>query len=168
MARHRVDPKSILALLFLLALVLPVGACRRQVRDSSPTTSSDAKAESPASAAARQDDELQPERLLTYEESNGRILYLKYCAVCHGATGAGDGFNAYNLRPTEPRNFTDRQIMSRLTDDQLFSAISRGGASRGISSLMPAWGDTFNGRQIRYIVRYLRTFVSQESMPKSP
>ena len=33
-------------------------------------------------------------RMLTYEERQGSVLYAKYCAVCHGKEGKGDGFNA--------------------------------------------------------------------------
>lgn len=98
---------------------------------------------------------------LTYQGSNGQMLYEHYCAVCHGTGGAGDGFNAYNLRPVQPRNFTDAEAMKQLSDQDLFTAISRGGRAMGRSPLMPAWGSTLNERQVRYLVRYLRTLSTQ-------
>lgn len=94
---------------------------------------------------------------LTYEEANGQILYERYCTVCHGVRGAGDGFNAYNLQPVQPRNFTDAEAMEKFSDQELFTAISKGGRAMGRSAFMPAWGATLNDRQIRYLIRYLRT-----------
>jgi mono/diheme cytochrome c family protein len=93
---------------------------------------------------------------LTYEQSNGKKVFEHYCAVCHGAAGEGDGFNAFNLNP-KPRNLADREAMRRFSDQQLYDAISQGGAERGKSNLMPPWGHTLNERQIRYLVAYLRT-----------
>ena len=97
-----------------------------------------------------------PETVLNYEQSNGQKLFEHYCAVCHGMSGEGDGFNAFNLNP-KPRNLADRESMRRFSDYQLFAAISQGGLERGKSNLMPPWGNTLNERQVRYLVAYLRT-----------
>ena|ERR1700687_3929291 len=97
-----------------------------------------------------------PDKVLNYEQSNGQKLFERYCAVCHGASGEGDGFNAFNLNP-KPRDFSDRPAMHGFSDQQLFAAISQGGAERGKSNQMPPWGHTLNERQIRYLVAYLRT-----------
>ena len=104
----------------------------------------------------------QPEAVLNYEQSNGKKLFEHYCAVCHGASGEEDGFNAFNLNP-KPRNLTDREAMKTFSDQQLFNAISQGGGERGKSNLMPPWGHTLNERQIRYLVAYLRTLRSTEA-----
>ena len=98
----------------------------------------------------------QPEAVLNYEQSNGQKLFAHYCAVCHGASGEGDGFNAFNLNP-KPRDLSDRATMQRFSDQQLFLVISQGGAERGKSNLMPPWGHTLNERQIRYLLAYIRT-----------
>ena len=108
---------------------------------------------------ARQDrngSALQQEEALHYEQSNGKKLFGHYCAVCHGESGEGDGFNAFNLNP-KPRNLADREAMKSFSDRQLFDAISQGARERGKSNLMPPWGHTLNERQIRYLVAYLRT-----------
>ena len=99
----------------------------------------------------------RPETVLNYEQSNGQKLFERYCAVCHGVSGEGDGFNAFNLNP-KPRNLSDRAAMQRFSDQQLFTVISQGGAERGKSNLMPPWGHTLNERSIRYLVAYIRTF----------
>ena len=99
---------------------------------------------------------VRPPVVLSYEQSNGKKLFEHYCAVCHGESGEGDGFNAYNLNP-RPRNLADRQAMKAFSDQQIFDVISQGGADRGKSNLMPPWGRTLNERQIRYLVAYIRT-----------
>ncbi|MBI5280628.1 MAG: cytochrome c [Candidatus Solibacter usitatus] len=101
------------------------------------------------------------EAVFNYEQANGKKLFEHYCVVCHGASGEGDGFNAFNLRP-KPRDLTDQAVMLSIADQQLAEAISRGGRERGKSNLMPPWGHTLNERQIRYLVAYLRTLRSTE------
>lgn len=68
-------------------------------------------------------------RVLSYEERQGSALYAKYCAVCHGKEGKGDGFNAFNLDP-RPRDFSDSTYMAALSDDQIVQTIGGGGAER--------------------------------------
>ena len=78
--------------------------------------------------------------MLTYEQQQGKILYAKYCAVCHGDQGKGDGFNAYNLDP-KPRDFTDPRAMAGIDDATLLTTIAEGGKGVNKSPLMPAWGE---------------------------
>jgi mono/diheme cytochrome c family protein len=93
---------------------------------------------------------------LSYEQRLGRDVYQRYCQVCHGETGGGDGFNAFNLDP-HPRDFSDPAFQSRKSDADLADAVKRGGAGVGLTSLMPPWGRTLSGRQIDSVVLYLRT-----------
>lgn len=92
---------------------------------------------------------------LSYEERQGSYIYAKYCAVCHGQEGKGDGFNAFNLDP-RPRDFTDTVYMKALGDDQIVQTISGGGRSVNKSPLMPAYGWTLDKQQIRYTTEYIR------------
>lgn len=94
---------------------------------------------------------------LGYEERQGKYIYLKYCAVCHGMEGKGDGFNAYNLDP-KPRDFTDSTYMKTLSDARLIETISEGGRGVNKSPLMPSWGATLSKDDILYLLYYLRTF----------
>jgi mono/diheme cytochrome c family protein len=103
---------------------------------------------------------VQHEKLLSYEASQGALLYGKYCAVCHGEQGKGDGFNAYNLDP-HPRDFSDSTYMKALSDDQILRTIGGGGRSVNKSPLMPAYGWTLSKQQIRYVMAYVRTFEYQ-------
>jgi mono/diheme cytochrome c family protein len=82
---------------------------------------------------------------------------MKYCAVCHGKEGKGDGFNAFNLDP-RPRDFSDSAYMAALSDAQILQTISGGGRSVNKSPLMPSYGGTIDNRQARYVAAYVRAF----------
>jgi cytochrome c oxidase cbb3-type subunit III len=97
-----------------------------------------------------------PVRSVSYEERQGAALYGKYCSVCHGTEGKGDGFNAFNLDP-RPRDFSDSTFMKALSDDQLVQTISGGGKSVNKSPLMPSYRGTLSRQQISYIVRFIRS-----------
>ena len=101
-------------------------------------------------------------------ELTGQALFQHYCAVCHGSTGGGDGFNAYNLNP-RPRNFADSSIMSTKSDEDLYRVITQGGATTGKSPLMPPWGRVLKEKEVRELISYLRAFArsgSQEGIEK--
>jgi mono/diheme cytochrome c family protein len=93
----------------------------------------------------------------SYEMRLGRHVYQHYCQTCHGESGAGDGFNAFNLDP-RPRDFSDPAFQKKKTDGELADAIRRGGAGIGLSSLMPPWGKTLSNSDIDNVIRYVRTF----------
>jgi mono/diheme cytochrome c family protein len=94
---------------------------------------------------------------LAYDARMGQVTYRHYCQTCHGETGAGDGFNAFNLDP-HPRDLSDPAFQRAKKDADLADAIRRGGAGVGLSALMPPWGHTLSDRQIDDVVAYLRTF----------
>jgi mono/diheme cytochrome c family protein len=95
---------------------------------------------------------------LTYEQREGKYIYTKYCNVCHGEQGKGDGFNSYNLDP-KPGDLSDVHNMGALSDERVVQAIRDGGAGINKSSLMPSWGGRLNKDEIEYVVAYIRTFA---------
>ncbi len=97
---------------------------------------------------------------LSYEEQQGKVLYIRYCAVCHGEGGKGDGFNAYNLDP-KPRDFTDPRAMAGIDDATLLATITEGGKGVSKSPLMPAWGGRMDKLQMQYVVAYVKALESQ-------
>jgi len=92
----------------------------------------------------------------SYEMRLGREVYRHYCQTCHGETGAGDGFNAFNLDP-HPRDLSDPGFQKKRSDAELADAIRRGGSGVGLSPLMPPWGRTLSAQQIDQVVLYVRS-----------
>jgi mono/diheme cytochrome c family protein len=92
----------------------------------------------------------------SYELRLGKGIYARYCQTCHGETGAGDGFNAFNLDP-RPRDLSDPALQKKKSDAELTDAVRRGGAGVGLSALMPPWGHTLSARQIGEVVLYVRS-----------
>ncbi len=91
--------------------------------------------------------------------AEGRSLYARRCAACHGPEGRGDGRAAYLLNP-RPRNFyreAFRFVSSwdgAPTDEDLFRLISRGipGAA------MPSWAH-LTERQRWSLVHYVKSLT---------
>ncbi|MFQ5604673.1 MAG: c-type cytochrome [bacterium] len=92
---------------------------------------------------------------LNYAEQNGKLLYEKYCSICHGLQGQGDGFNAYNLDP-RPKDLTASGYLDSVSDAWLMEAIGQGGRGVKRSVLMPAYENTLTKHQIENVVGYLR------------
>ncbi len=112
---------------------------------------------------AQEVEEGEPESpsqpVLSYTLRKGKQVYDRYCAVCHGAEGQGDGFNAYNLNP-RPRDFTEPGFLSALSDEWLLEVIRQGGRGVKRSVLMPSYENTLSEAQMRDVVDYLR-YLSQ-------
>src|SRR2546430_15944858 len=52
--------------------------------------------------------------LVTQDTTAGKIVYVKWCAGCHGDNGAGDGEAAHRMIPP-PRDFTGAIYQIRTT-----------------------------------------------------
>lgn len=101
----------------------------------------------------------------SYELRLGKDLFRHYCQACHGETGAGDGFNAYNLDP-RPRDLSEPAFQKRKSDADLADAVRRGGAGVGLSPLMPPWAHTLSSRQIDEVILYLRALRKKTAGPE--
>ena len=69
--------------------------------------------------------------------SEAQAYYTARCAVCHGASGAGNGPSADSFNP-RPHNETDPAWQASITDDQIKEIILRGGVRLGKSPAMPS------------------------------
>jgi cytochrome c oxidase cbb3-type subunit III len=90
------------------------------------------------------------------DAEQGKKLYGQFCASCHGQSGKGDGAAAAALNP-KPRDHTNKDYMSKMSDADMLSVIKNGGASIGKSPLMPPWGASLKDDQIQDIIAYIRT-----------
>ena len=130
----------------VLAL-LAFGACRRAV----PAAPAD-----PMLDAIRAEEK---EAGLTYSEGQGKQVFIRYCATCHGDEGKGDGQNASNLVPPPPdltasRGAADLGYLRRV--------IAEGSAAVGRSPLSPPWGRTLSPQQIEYVALYCRALATRK------
>lgn len=97
---------------------------------------------------------------LTYVESQGRRLFVHYCATCHGDEARGDGQNASNLTPAPP----DMTASKTLQDPALIRrVIAEGSAAVGRSPLSPPWGRSLSQQQIDYLVAYCQSIGRKKS-----
>lgn len=91
---------------------------------------------------------------LSYVESQGRHLFVHYCATCHGEEGKGDGQNASNLNPPPP----DMSVSKDTRDPVLLrKVIAEGSAAIGRSPQSPPWGHSLSRQQIDYLVAYCQS-----------
>lgn len=102
----------------------------------------------------------------------GKRVYEKSCAHCHGTEGRGDGSAAENLLP-KPRDFTRGLYKIRSTeagelptDQDLFDIITKGMPG----SSMPGWETALSANERWEVVAYIKTFYDgfkeQEAPPR--
>src|SRR3989441_7980514 len=101
-----------------------------------------------------------PRSLVAQDTTAGKRVYVKWCAGCHGDTGAGDGPAASHMLP-RPRDFTGAIYKVRTTasgqlptDQDVLRSIEDGLPG----TAMPAWKDRLSERERRDVVAYLKTF----------
>ena len=82
----------------------------------------------------------------------GRKIYLRHCASCHGPSGKGDGSMA--LAGGTPSNLTDEIWDHGSSDGEIFVVIREGS-----SSDMEAYKDKLTEKQIWQLVNYIRSLA---------
>lgn len=90
----------------------------------------------------------------------GKAKYDLFCTACHGATGKGDGAAAAALNP-KPRNFQDAAYMGKKSDVNLAKVIKQGGATVGLSPVMPPWGSSLNDQDVANVIAYIRSLAKK-------
>lgn len=81
----------------------------------------------------------------------GKGIYQKYCAVCHGQDGKGNGIMAGLLR-IKPVDHTDPDKMDKLNNQDLIRIIYLGKEE----GFMPAWKEILTSTEIQAVVSYIR------------
>ena len=89
--------------------------------------------------------------------------YRLYCVQCHGTRAKGEGINnTAGALAVSPRDHTSVKDMSKLSDEDLRLAITRGGDAVSKSELMPPWGGVLAATEIDGLVLYLRELCACE------
>jgi len=124
---------------------------------------------SPASASANKKGDFYAlavenrfEDSLSVDLARGKQLFERYCVICHGESGDGNGFNAYNLKSNfkvEPFDFTDSTTAATLTFESVRRAITLGGAGIGKSQYMPPWGKTLTDYDLNSVSSFVWAVV---------
>jgi cytochrome c553 len=86
--------------------------------------------------------------------ADGKALYEKDCARCHGVDGKGETKmgKKYNAK-----DYTDAKVQAELKDEQAFKAIKEGFKDKAGKTLMkPA--ESLSDADINAMVAYMRTF----------
>ena len=83
-----------------------------------------------------------------------------YCSTCHGAQGKGDGPARTGMTPP-PANFPDPARLANRSDDRILKTIREGGASVGLSPVMPPWKGVIKDEDIQNLAAYLRTLSNK-------
>jgi cytochrome c2 len=104
-----------------------------------------------------------PAQRLQYKKpanvENGEKVYKGGCIACHGAEGKGaPNASTVFLRPDTFPDFTDCAGTTPEPDGNWKAAIVHGGPSRGLSQIMPAFGDLLTDDQINDVIAYMRGF----------
>lgn len=79
----------------------------------------------------------------------GKVLYMSYCAPCHGNSGKGDGPAAAALNP-KPANHTSSAIQQE-PDGSLFYKLSEG------RKPMPTYKTTLTDAQRWSLINYIKS-----------
>lgn len=143
----------LMPLIVFLLVLFQVGCHRLPKSGSALQKGNDSLAAAIADSLIRNDPWLR----YSYAERQGKSQFEQYCAVCHGQSGEGDGFNAYNLNP-KPHSLADSTYMKSLSGEYLSETISFGGKGVNKSVLMPAYQNTLDKTQISNVVAYIETF----------
>lgn len=85
---------------------------------------------------------------------DGKAIYEKGCAKCHGADGKGETKMGQKLGA---KDYSDPKVQAALTDEAAFKAIKEGFKSKEDKVLMkPTEG--VSDTDIKAVVAYMRTF----------
>lgn len=96
---------------------------------------------------------------------DGKQLYQKACAHCHGATGAGVDNQKIALTVPIP-DFTDCDFANREPDADWMAIAHQGGPTRGFAKEMPAFGEALTTEQLQKIMDHIRSFCKDKSWPR--
>ncbi|MFQ5692249.1 MAG: c-type cytochrome [Nitrospinota bacterium] len=85
-----------------------------------------------------------------FSVAEGKVIYQKYCASCHGKNGDGKGPAAAALKP-RPTNFLELRYMSMRSRVDLYESIANGRPNTAMSP----WKGTLSEKEIWDTIAYI-------------
>jgi len=101
------------------------------------------------------------------DAKKGEVLYKSGCIACHGGTGKGAPQTTieFQLPDTFP-DFTRCDQTTAETNLAYKDVVVHGGPSRGLSQIMPAFGELLTSEQIDDVLAYMREFCTDKRWPR--
>ncbi|MGH9523310.1 MAG: c-type cytochrome [Terriglobales bacterium] len=93
---------------------------------------------------------------LDYQQGHGRALNQQYCARCHNPESTPERVSNMDNLNTKPHAFTEGDALNKISDADLASIITHGGAALNKSAEMPPYGYTLSKGDIEALVAYIR------------
>jgi high-affinity iron transporter len=103
----------------------------------------------------------QPQPSTPDSIANGKKLFSRNCAACHGTAGKGDGSGGAKLNP-KPSDLTDAEWKHGSSPTEIFTVIHDGVRDTG----MKGYASRLTEREIWDLVNYVRSL--SESSPGQP
>jgi len=94
--------------------------------------------------------------------ADGKIIFEKNCASCHGFSGLGDGTAAKNMQPP-PANFHLTDYIENKSPYSFYRAIKNGISG----TAMPAWEYSLSTQEKWAVIDYIRSFHYNEEKIKN-
>ena len=84
------------------------------------------------------------------QDADGKVLYLKNCRQCHGATGQPSGENKEKY--PKIKTLKDAAFLATISDDSMLTVLKKG---KGTD--MKSWSDKLNPAEMAAVIKYVRT-----------
>jgi mono/diheme cytochrome c family protein len=105
------------------------------------------------------------ETALDYQERLGAILADKYCNRCHDPESSPVRVSNYDNLEIKPHPFTEGNTLNKMSDADLTSIIQHGGPALNRSALMPPYGNTLSGSDVKALIAYTRAVSDPPYQP---
>ena len=105
------------------------------------------------------------ETALDYQERVGAILADKYCNRCHDPESSPVRVSNYDNLEIKPHPFTEGNTLNKMSDADLTSIIQHGGPALNRTALMPPYGNTLSGSEVKALIAYTRAVSDPPYQP---
>jgi mono/diheme cytochrome c family protein len=99
------------------------------------------------------------ETALDYQQVLGRQINQQYCARCHDPESTPERVSNMDNLTIKPHPFTDGETLNRMSDADVVSIITHGGAALNKSAEMPPYGYTLSKGEIQALVAFIRALA---------